>query len=723
MDDPRDDNAPAADDSRGAKTKTDSNSQDYSAVPREMRQAKRWLVWRSVPRPDGGKPRKVPYYVDDNKRAGALDTPADYARLASMDDALRVLGSGKYTGLGFALGREPGSGLYWQAGDLDHLSEHPELHDLLDGPGYRETSPSGDGLRIIGRGRQFEALASNASGVEAYCERRYVTVTGVDGRGTLTDLHDLVTETLTPRHHAARPEAAAPAQATVDPGVLRDLRSALAALRSDDRDLWIKMGHALKTLGEPGRALWIEWSQASTKYDPEDSMRVWESLRPSRTGYQAVFAAAARAGWINPLSVDARIEFAEIESSDPAANDPLDLEQRRVPVTDLGTAELTPPIMRVDPILPGGAVTLLGAHGGAGKSTLALQLAAHVALGREWAGLPVAQCPVLYLSAEDPGHVVRWRLQRICRAEGIDPADLSDLTVLDTAEMLSAALYGRVADPMTGRADYGVTALYGRLRRYCRAHRIGLLVLDNASDLFDANEIERARVRGFMRSLARLVGREGAVLLLVHVDKLSAKIGAGKRAANDEDYSGSTAWHNSARSRLSLSRDKQGQLVLRHAKANLSRRLPVPILFAWPDDGVPMPVNADDDDDLPTADYDTRMVLRLIAEYEQRGEWIASAPTSRANAYAMLEKAADYPGLPKSDLFELLREAQRAGYLAVASYRVDYKQRERWTLTDAGRQLVAEGFGRRAAGAGTDAERAAVSAAAEFAGMESDYAA
>lgn len=80
----------------------------------------------------------------------------------------------------------------------------------------------------------------------------------------------------------------------------RDLRSALASMRADDRDLWVRMGHALKELGEQGRGLWIEWSQTSDKYDPADAARVWDSLHPSRTGYQAVFAEAQRQGWVNP---------------------------------------------------------------------------------------------------------------------------------------------------------------------------------------------------------------------------------------------------------------------------------------------------------------------------------------------------------------------------------------------------------------------------------------
>lgn len=87
-------------------------------------------------------------------------------------------------------------------------------------------------------------------------------------------------------------------QQTVD-----DLRSALAAIPSDDRDLWVRMGQALKQLGEPGYELWIEWSQKSEKFDAHDAERVWASLSGDRTGLAAVFAEASRNWtWKNPRS-------------------------------------------------------------------------------------------------------------------------------------------------------------------------------------------------------------------------------------------------------------------------------------------------------------------------------------------------------------------------------------------------------------------------------------
>lgn len=78
---------------------------------------------------------------------------------------------------------------------------------------------------------------------------------------------------------------------------LGDLAAALVVVPSDDRELWVRMGMALKTLGDAAKPLWHEWSAKSTKYDAEDADRTWASFQPDRTGYEAVFVEAKRWGW------------------------------------------------------------------------------------------------------------------------------------------------------------------------------------------------------------------------------------------------------------------------------------------------------------------------------------------------------------------------------------------------------------------------------------------
>lgn len=79
---------------------------------------------------------------------------------------------------------------------------------------------------------------------------------------------------------------------------LNMFRSALAYIPSDDRDLWIRVGHALKNLNAvQAQGLFIEWSMMSDKYDPQDTMRVWKSLKPNELTEASVFYIAGQYGW------------------------------------------------------------------------------------------------------------------------------------------------------------------------------------------------------------------------------------------------------------------------------------------------------------------------------------------------------------------------------------------------------------------------------------------
>ncbi|NCC29337.1 MAG: DUF3987 domain-containing protein [Gammaproteobacteria bacterium] len=279
-------------------------------IPTAMQQARRWLMWRyEPPEAAGKKARKVPYYITGARRSGTLDTDADRARLSTMEEALSALESRPGYGPAFALGPDE-HGRYWQGVDLDGIDRRPELHALVETlPGYVERSPSGTGVHAIGYGLPFASLGSNASGIEAYAAGRYFTVTADAIGGDIEDLAAFVTGTLVPKHHTDTRQDSAPDATTSEfatAGQVAELRSALLHMRSDDRDLWIRMGHALHGLGNVGRGLWLEWSATSEKFDPVSAARTWDSFRAERTGYAAVFAEAQRRGWTNPAKGSGR---------------------------------------------------------------------------------------------------------------------------------------------------------------------------------------------------------------------------------------------------------------------------------------------------------------------------------------------------------------------------------------------------------------------------------
>ena len=61
------------------------------------------------------------------------------------------------------------------------------------------------------------------------------------------------------------PNAGDSSEVTLPPETVQHLRSALLSMRADDYKLWIDCGLALKTLGDVGRGLWLEWSLTSRK--------------------------------------------------------------------------------------------------------------------------------------------------------------------------------------------------------------------------------------------------------------------------------------------------------------------------------------------------------------------------------------------------------------------------------------------------------------------------
>jgi putative DNA primase/helicase len=353
-----------------------------------------------------------------------------------------------------------------------------------------------------------------------------------------------------------------------------------------------------------------------------------------------------------------------------------------VPIADLYQTDPAPPTYAWQGLIPMGHVTGLAAHGGTGKSVVAIVLAVSVAVGRPLFGESTRRGPVVLFSGEDGKALLRYRLKFICSAMNVDVADLEGkLHILDATEG-DPTLFAELN--VSGQRMGKTTSTYAALRAFCRQQKAVLLIVDNASDAFDANENDRARVRAFMRALASIARDcESAVLLLAHVDK-----GTSKQERNGaEAYSGSTAWHNSARSRLFMRRESDGSLVIEHQKNNLGP-LHAPIRLHWPATGIPEVAEPFGPHAKAQGDYQPheKWLLRLIAEYSARGEHITTATHSRTHAARVLRSE---PGFPKwlkdAEVFDLLRNAERAGYLQRAEIRgANRHRRECWQVTPAG---------------------------------------
>lgn len=343
----------------------------------------------------------------------------------------------------------------------------------------------------------------------------------------------------------------------------------------------------------------------------------------------------------------------------------------------------------VYPLVPRDLVTLLAGHGGAGKSMLMLTWMAHAACGRAWSGFDFEQCRCLYVSLEDPGDLVRYRLKRICEAYNLD------------AEAVEANL--RILDVADGDASLAVEFNEQGVRRLSFTGRwvelteevadVGWIAIDNASDAFDGNENERRQVRAFLRRLTDLAAEHGAALtLLAHIDKAAAKNGA-----SGNSYSGSTAWHNSVRSRLALTTGDDGTVTLTQEKLNLGKKAD-PVNLQWNDHGVLMPAQqgrAESPELLTQRREDAATALGVLQSAARVGLTVAAATSGSSTAWHSLEPLPDLPAIFKGRgdgrrrLHVALLRLSEEGLIERERYQAASRNyRERWALTKAGENFA-----------------------------------
>lgn len=274
----------------------------------------------------------------------------------------------------------------------------------------------------------------------------------------------------------------------------------------------------------------------------------------------------------------------------------------------------------VEGMVPQKTVTLFSGDGGTGKSLLALMLAASAATGRAWLNIPVPKGRALFLSAEDDDDELHIRLDTIRRAMRLGWSDLAGLTVRSLAgEDALLAVETKIA--------LAQTALFDEIEARAAEEQPSLIVLDTLADLFPANENDRAAVRQFISILRGLALRKKcAVLLLGHPSLTGLSSGSGT--------SGSTAWNNSVRSRLYLTRvieqatnyeadpDKR---VLSTKKANYGR-IGGELSLTWTDGVFIRDAEPQGLDRLAAGAKAERVFLHLLDAYTAQGRYVSAQP-------------------------------------------------------------------------------------------------
>ena len=307
----------------------------------------RWCLWywRVIERKDGKRGRtKVPVIpgTGRNVRVNDLEGAVGYDVAAAAVEAEGAAG----------VGWRMVGGIWLVALDLDHCRDPKTgkidgwaLAILTAAPGaYREVTPSGTGLRVIGRlggtpeafqGRlRVKAWVDGLEGPDNAVERawwgegikagaqieifhacaRFLTVTGWDGTGDCTVEISAVVEWLMERAEKGR-TIEGKVERSEDEGLSRighieDVIAALGKIPNEDVgwDDWSRIGMAVwgATGGsEDGYEAFREWSAKSGKHDDGSCRERWDHWMrspPDRLGigYLMLEAEKAEPGWVRP---------------------------------------------------------------------------------------------------------------------------------------------------------------------------------------------------------------------------------------------------------------------------------------------------------------------------------------------------------------------------------------------------------------------------------------
>lgn len=189
-----------------------------------------------------------------------------------------------------------------------------------------------------------------------------------------------------------------------------------------------------------------------------------------------------------------------------------------------------------------GAVTLLLAAGSAGKSSVSLAMAAHLALGLPFAGFKARRaCKTIIYNGEDDIHEQSRRLTAVCVAYGFDYAEVKKNIMLLSPRQIKLNLVD-----FDFRKPVRNDALVKHLIEECSDPDVGLLILDPLVKIHKCEESDNVQMDFVMETLTDIaVAARISVLALHHTTKASTQ--AADRVGNMDVGRGASAIVNAAR--------------------------------------------------------------------------------------------------------------------------------------------------------------------------------
>lgn len=352
--------------------------------------------------------------------------------------------------------------------------------------------------------------------------------------------------------------------------------AALAAVPNPDLhyDEWIRIGYAtMRAMGGDERAFetFDGWSRKSDKYQEAETAAAWKRIHraiiaspaPVTIGAGTIFFFARRSGWKfpEPEAPEApedpgwwhSLERSLLEDQSIAEVAELPREPQTEPPQDSRDGlVINPPVHWTAPAplrewliqdwIPIGYVTGLYGDGGVGKSLIAQQLLTSVSVGMPWLGMDVRGGRAFGFMCEDDASELHRRQEGINRNYGVDMPHLENLRI--AARLGFDNLLMTFDQESRGK----LTDRFAEICKFLDAFRPRLVVLDTLADIFGGNEINRTQARQFIQGVGGQLARQYgcAVVIPAHPSASGLSTGSGT--------SGSTAWNNTFRSRLYITR-------------------------------------------------------------------------------------------------------------------------------------------------------------------------
>jgi RecA-family ATPase len=159
-------------------------------------------------------------------------------------------------------------------------------------------------------------------------------------------------------------------------------------------------------------------------------------------------------------------------------------------------------------------VTLMSAHGGTGKSQLCLQAQASAGVSKLWVGQPLMRCRLLGIYCEDEPSELHHRTLATAENLGVR---MKDLEAMRYVSRVGDDTFLAGLDTRTGILK--ATDMLNLLHDSAAAMQAQLIILDTASDMYDADENVRRHVRRFIRMLRRLAIKLDAAVWLTGMSR------------------------------------------------------------------------------------------------------------------------------------------------------------------------------------------------------------